>query len=255
MITTGVVLSGGGIRGFAHLGLLQVMDECGIKPHAISGVSAGAIAGAFYASGHKPQQIMEILKKSSYFGWSAFSLRKDGFFSMKTLLSTLKVYIPHDSFESLSTPLFITATDFTNNRTAVFSKGKLFDAIIASCSVPVLFEPVKIGNSLFVDGGLLNNLPVEPLGGVCDTLVGCHVNRIGPEPITKKRIGKINIIEKCFHMAIANIIYEKAKKCDLFIEPQLHNYGMFDMNKSDIIYEAGYREALKYKNRLLDLAS
>ena len=80
MITTGVVLSGGGIRGFAHLGLLQVMDECGIKPHAISGVSAGAIAGAFYASGHKPQQIMEILKKSSYFGWSAFSLRKDGFF-------------------------------------------------------------------------------------------------------------------------------------------------------------------------------
>lgn len=254
MTRIGVVLSGGGIRGFAHLGLLQVLKECGIRPHAVSGVSAGAIVGAFYAAGHEPQQIMEILKKNSYFGWSAFSLRKDGFFSMKSLLNTLKVYIPHDSFERLHTPLFITATDFTNNKAVIFSKGKLSDAVIASSSVPVIFEPVTIESSLFVDGGLLNNFPVEPLEENCDRLVGCHVNAIETGIASEKRIGKINIIEKCFHMAIANIIYEKAKKCDLFIEPHLHQFGMFDMQKSDIIYETGYRTALMYKDRLCELA-
>jgi NTE family protein len=255
MTRTGVVLSGGGIRGFAHLGLLQVMQECGIKPHAISGVSAGAIVGTFYAAGLEPQQIMEILKKNSYFGWSAFSLLKDGFFSMKSLANTLKIYVPHDSFSQLGTPLFITATDFTNNCPVVFSKGNLFEAVIASASVPIIFEPVRIGNSLFVDGGLLDNFPVEPLAGICDRVVGCHVNNIETGAASEKPIGKINIIEKCFHMAIAGSIYEKAKKCDLFIEPDLHGFGMFDMQKSDIIYEIGYRTALTYKDRLLELAA
>ena len=111
MAKTGIVLSGGGVRGFAHLGLLQVLEELEIKPDAISGVSAGAIVGALYATGHSPEKIRDILKNNSYFGWSSFHINKDGFFSMKALRKLLETCIPVDSFESLHKQLFITATD------------------------------------------------------------------------------------------------------------------------------------------------
>ena len=253
MVKTGIVLSGGGVRGFAHLGLLQVLEELQIKPFAISGVSAGAIVGALYAAGHSPATIRDILKKNSYFGWSSFLLNKDGLFSMKTLRKVLQTYIPEDSFESLTTKLYITATDFANNEAITFSKGKLIETIIASASVPVIFEPVKIDDYLLVDGGLLNNFPIEPLEKKCDQLIGCYVNNIPKGLGNGKRIGKMNMIEKCFHMAIAPVVYSKVEKFDLFIEPDLHEFGMFDVNKADMIYEAGYRAALKHKNKLLQL--
>jgi NTE family protein len=254
MLHTGVVLSGGGVRGFAHLGLLQALEELNIKPDAISGVSAGAIVGALYAAGHSPQTIRDILKKNSYFGWSSFLLNKDGLFSMKALRKVLQTYIPDNSFESLHKKLFITATDFANNEAITFSKGSLIDTVIASSSVPAIFEPVKIGDHLLVDGGLLNNFPVEPLENKCNLLIGCNVNFIPKGLGNGKRIGKMNLIEKCFHMAIASVVYSKVEKLDLFIEPDLHEFGMFDVTKADLIYETGYQATMKHKNKLLSLA-
>jgi NTE family protein len=251
MLHTGVVLSGGGVRGFAHLGLLQALEELNIKPDAISGVSAGAIVGALYAAGHSPQTIRDILKKNSYFGWSSFLLNKDGLFSMKALRKVLQTYIPDNSFESLHKKLFITATDFANNEAITFSKGSLIDTVIASSSVPAIFEPVKIGDHLLVDGGLLNNFPVEPLENKCNLLIGCNVNFIPKVLGNGKRIGKMNLIEKCFHMAIASVVYSKVEKLDLFIEPDLHEFGMFDVTKADLIYETGYEATMKHKNKLL----
>ena len=251
MLHTGVVLSGGGVRGFAHLGLLQALEELNIKPDAISGVSAGAIVGALYAAGHSPQTIRDILKKNSYFGWSSFLLNKDGLFSMKALRKVLQAYIPDNSFESLHKKLFVTATDFANNEAITFSKGSLIDTVIASSSVPAIFEPVKMGDHLLVDGGLLNNFPVEPLENKCTLLIGCNVNFIPKGLGNGKRIGKMNLIEKCFHMAIASVVYSKVEKLDLFIEPDLHEFGMFDVTKADLIYETGYQATMKHKNKLL----
>jgi NTE family protein len=251
MLHTGVVLSGGGVRGFAHLGLLQALEELNIKPDALSGVSAGAIVGALYAAGHSPQTIRDILKKNSYFGWSSFLLNKDGLFSMKALRKVLQTYIPDNSFESLHKKLFITATDFANNEAITFSKGSLIDTVIASAAVPAIFEPVKIGDHLLVDGGLLNNFPVEPLENKCDLLIGCNVNYIPKGLGNGKRIGKMNLIEKCFHMAIASVVYSKVEKLDLFIEPDLHEFGMFDVTKADLIYETGYLATMKHKDKLL----
>jgi NTE family protein len=253
MVKTGIVLSGGGVRGFAHLGLLQVLEELNIQPYAISGVSAGAIVGALYAAGHSPQHIRDLLKKNAYFGWSSFLLNKDGLFSMKVLRRVLQTLIPDNSFENLNKKLYITATDFANNQAVTFSKGKLIEAVIASASVPVIFEPVKIDDHILVDGGLLNNFPVEPLENNCDILIGCYVNNIPKGSGNGKRIGKMNMIEKCFHMAIAPVVYSKVVKLDLFLEPDLHEFGMFDVNKADLIYEAGYNAAMKHKNKLLSL--
>jgi NTE family protein len=253
MTKTGLVLSGGGVRGFAHLGVLQALEELNVQPYAISGVSAGAIVGALYAAGHAPAKIKDILKNNSYFSWSSFLLNKDGLFSMKALLKVLQTYIPIDSFESLNTKLFVTATDFASNTSVTFSEGKLIETVIASASVPVIFEPVKIGNHLLVDGGLLNNFPIEPLENVCDRLIGCNVNNISQGLDGSKRIGKMHMIEICFHMAIAASVYNKVQKLDLFIEPVLHEFGMFDVAKADLIYETGYHTAMLYKDQLLGI--
>lgn len=242
MIKTGIVLSGGGVRGFAHLGLLQVLDEMGHRPYAISGVSAGAIAGSLYLAGHSPHLILEVLKKHAYFGWSNLLWKKDGFFSMQPLLRTLMQYIPHNRFEELSARFFVTATDFTEAKPVTFSSGPLHEIIIASASVPIVFAPVKIGNSLLVDGGVLNNFPAEPLIGVCDQIIGSHVNKL-PAHQAVNPIGKMNILEKCFHMAIADRITARLSQCDLYIEPALHRYNMFDVKKADEIFEIGYSTA------------
>lgn len=250
----GLVLSGGGVRGFAHLGLLKYLDELGIKIHAISGVSAGAIAGVLYAAGYKPDTIFEIMKKSKYFSYSGFSLRREGLFPMEPMKKTLHKLIPDDSFEKLKIKFFVTATDFTNDTAVTFAKGKLIETVIASASVPVIFEPVRINGSVYFDGGLLNNLPVEPLKKTCDTIIGCHVNKIDTNPVKTSKLSKSSILEKCFHMAIEETVYKKGKECDVFIEPQLSDYNMFDTAPAEKIFKIGYEEAAKFKKHLSALA-
>jgi NTE family protein len=253
MVKIGLVLSGGGQRGFAHLGLLQAMDELGIHPYAISGVSSGAAVGALYAAGHKPEQILDFMRGNSYFGWSNFTFKGEGFFSMDPLLNTLKDHIAVNTFESLLIRLFITATDISKNESVIFSKGKFFQAIIASSAVPVIFQPVKIGSSLFVDGGILNNFPVEPLEKICDKLIGSYVNNIKIIKTPVKHFGKMQILERCFNLATSRTAYAKKKSCDVFIEPLLDRFNMFDKKHVDMIFEIGYKTALKHKNNLLEL--
>lgn len=249
MNKTGIVLSGGGVRGFAHLGVLKFMDEIGLKPYAISGTSAGAIAGAMYLAGHAPEAILSILKQNGYFGWTNFLWQKDGFFSMQPLLKTLQKYIPHNKFEDLAAKLFVTATDFTHSKQVVFSSGPLHEPVIASASVPVVFAPVKIGDSLLVDGGLLNNFPIEPLLPVCDRVIGCHVNKQSSQQVLNP-VGKMNILEKCFHMAIAPAIEAKLEQCAVMLEPDLHQFSVFDVKKADEVFQAGYVAAAKARPKL-----
>jgi len=253
MIRTGLVLSGGGARGFAHLGVLQLLDECGVHPTAISGVSAGAIAGALYAAGHSPQAILAMWKKSSYFGWSNFSLRKSGFFSMQTIAQLLRKYLPDDSFEKLKIPLYITVTDYTHHRSVVLHAGSLSAAILASAAVPVVFEPVNIDGTLYVDGGLLNNFPTEPLLPDCEIILGCHVNQLAEEAGTLLQPGKLNVLEKCFHMAIASSLQSKLSACHWLVEPPLSDCSMFDFSRADQLFERGYQAALQQKKQLLAL--
>ncbi len=243
------MLSGGGVRGFAHLGFLKLLDEIGLKPYAISGVSAGAIAGALYLAGHSPEAILTILKQNGYFGWSNLLWKKDGFFSMQPLLRTLQQYIPQNRFEDLSARFFVTATDFTHGKPLTFSSGPLYDPVIASASVPVIFAPVRIGDSLLVDGGLLNNLPIEPLLPLCDRIIGSHVNKLYNQQVVNP-VGKTNILEKCFHLAIAGTVESRLQQCTLYLEPDLHRFNMFDVKKADEIFEIGYTTASRQRARL-----
>jgi len=250
--SVGLVLSGGGARCAAHLGVLKALDELDIKVSALSGVSGGAIVGALYAAGNSPDVILEVLKNIAYFGIAEFAWFKNGLFTMNALRNTLGDMIGRDNFEDLKIPFYVTATDITMGNSMVFSKGELFSMVVASASIPVIFEPVLYDESQLVDGGILNNLPVEPLSGKCDVIIGCHVNKLydGARVVG---LSNISMIEHCFHLAIGDKVMQNSKLCDLFIEPLLASYRMFDMKHADDIFKVGYHAAMDQKESLLHI--
>ncbi len=238
MQTIGLVLSGGGARAIAHLGLLQRMDEMGIKPGVISGVSAGAIIGALYASGMSPKQILGIVKE--YNGLAKIVLSSGGLFTATGLQQILNTALPVDDFDSLSVPLYVTATDMAGGTSVTFSRGPLIDVFIGSSSVPVLFTPKKHGRQYLVDGGVLNNLPAECLAGKCDKIIGSHVNR---RDKPAKNLDRLHVFDQCFHMAIAKNVAQNAGLCDILFEPELDKYSMFDIKYADRLFKVGYQAA------------
>ena len=171
----GVSLTGGGARGIAHLGVLKALSEEGINPDIISGTSAGAIIGAFVAAGISYEESLNIIIKTKLLSVfkPAFSWR--GLLSVDKLGKILNQHLPAD-FDSLNLPLLVAATDINAGETRYFQSGNLTQAIMASSCIPVVFSPVEIDGTLYVDGGLLNNLPAEPIREQVTRLIGISCN-------------------------------------------------------------------------------
>lgn len=234
----GLVLSGGGTRGFAHLGVIQALNEAGIFPDVISGTSAGALIGALYADGYTPLEILKLLNSSSRLDFMRPALPREGLLQNNGIIKILTISLRSRNFEELKIPLFVTATDLNNGKPVYFSEGDLFDPVIASASIPVLFQPVKIGDISYVDGGVLDNLPIRPIENKCRILIGSFVNAVG---YMKKVSGLINIAERTFMLSMSKEVYEKSKKFDLFVAPlELRNYKLLNPEKAQELFEIGY---------------
>jgi len=249
--TIGLVLSGGGARGIAHAGVLKALDELNITVSHISGTSSGAMVGVLYASGIKPDQMIDILKKTKLFNIAGLSFDMRGLLKTSSFKKIITENLKVKNFEDLNIPVSVCLTDFTNALTVHVSKGPLLDPLIATCSIPLVFTPTIMKGSIMVDGGLLNNFPVEPLIGNCDYIVGVHVNPIG----TLKRVRIKGILERCFQLAIMSTTKTKSGKCDLFIEPvALRKYSIFDTSHAHEIFRIGYKAAMNSKEALLKMA-
>lgn len=245
---TGLVMSGGGTRGFAHLGVLKALDENGLRPDVICGVSAGAIAGALYADGKSPEEILEILTSQKVMKYLSISIPRQGFIKMSGLQKTLDQYLHARNIEELSIKLKIFAVNINTGEYTCFEEGPLTQALIASSSIPILFAPVKIDGNLYADGGLVNNFPVEPLVGNCKKIIGVNVN-----PLKETRnLGNIKkIVERAFQIAMRYHTIERRKFCDLFIEPEgIENYGLVDISSGKETFRLGYDEAIKALNQV-----
>ena len=234
----GLALSGGGARGFAHIGVLKALLEHGFEPEMISGASAGGLVGALYASGHPPDEIMDIFAKAKIRTVFSLSTKLVGFLKMERIEKFLDLYLPHNSFENLSIPLTINATDIQAGKIVYFHEGELVRPLMASCCIPVLFEPVRINGRMLVDGGILNNLPVEPLLGKCGFVVGVHPNPCGiAQPLPNMKA----VMERSLLLAIRNNVRERAAQCDFFMEPpELGRFTTMDASKAREIFEIGY---------------
>ncbi len=237
----GLVLSGGGARGITHLGALQAFDELGLRPSAISGTSAGAIVGALYAAGHAPKEILRLLIQTSFFKIFSLSSKFMGLLRMESTEKAYRQFLPEDNFAQLSIPLHVCATDLDRGESVYFSQGELIKPLQASSCIPFLFAPVSIDGKFYVDGGILNNLPVEPLLGQCDYLIGVHSNAVAELKVSSLR----DVLERTFLLAVNANIEHRKTKCDLFIEPpKMADYKAFDVKKADEIFTVGYEYTL-----------
>lgn len=239
----GIVLSGGGVRGIAHLGVLKACINAGIKISRVSGTSAGAIAGAFYAAGVDPEEGLNIFVKTKLLRFIRPALGSLGLVNIENTAAILKEHIPQNLIENLNVPLIITATNFSEGKLVYFKEGPLIRAVQASSCIPGIFKPIMIDGHMYVDGGILNNFPVEPLLDHCDYIIGSSCNHLKPvDNITKIS----SLIQRAGIMSINHDMERKAKFCNLMIEPKgMGEISTFDTKKAETIYWLAYEEALK----------
>jgi NTE family protein len=243
----GLALSGGGARGFAHLGVLQALNEAGIPPDVLSGSSAGALAGVLYCDGYSPEEALKIMKTSSRLNYMRPTYPRDGLLQISGIKKILESHLRAKTFEELKIPLFVTATDLNNGKPVYFSSGELLEPVIASASIPVLFKPVIINKKYYVDGGVMDNLPILPIENKCNFTIGSFVNPVGHEDTIS---GLVQIAERTFMLSMQREIVEKSRKFDLFIAPlELRNYGILSPEKAEDVFKIGYKET---KEKLKD---
>lgn len=244
---TGIVLSGGAVRCFGHLGVLKALNEHDIYPDIISGVSAGAIVGVFYAEGRSPDEILDLFLNKRLMNFIEINFSK-GLASMNKLRKRLEELLKAREFGDLQRKLVVSATNINTAKVVTFDEGTLIDKIMASSSIPVLFKPIEIDGEYYVDGGVMNNMPIEPISGLCDRIIGVNVNPLG---YRKKFENLIDIAERTFHLTIMANFINKRDKFDVYIEPEeLENFGLFNLKQGEDIFKAGYtftRKLLKDK--------
>ncbi len=235
----GIVLSGGGARGISHVGILKALDEFGVTLSCIAGTSAGSIVGALYSYGYSPDRILEMIVSTSFFKSVRPAWAWTGLLNLDGLQQVLLKYIPENDFSALKIPMTIAATEMKEGKIHYFSTGELIQTIKASCCVPAVFNPVKLNDGLYVDGGILDNLPAKPIRSQCDLLIGSHCNYISSEFDVKNFR---SVIERSLLMAIhGNTIISKSM-CDVLIEPpEVGKVSGFDMSKAKQLFDIGYQ--------------
>lgn len=238
-MTIGLVLSGGGARGIAHLGVVKALNEQGVRIDRIAGTSAGAIAGVMVANGYTPDESLKIVESSSFMKHLRPAWNRMGLLRIDTAIDLYRKFIPHDSFEGLKIPLHIGAVDLNEGHFDVFESGELIRPVLASCCLPGIFEPMLLNKRQYVDGGVLNNLPVELIEHKVDVLIGSHCNPFGlAKPITSIR----GVIERSLILAVQSKTKERFGKCNVLIEPpELARYALSDVKHAREIFRMGYQ--------------
>ncbi len=247
---TGLVLSGGGARGFAHLGVLKALDELDISIDTISGASAGAVVGAFYFAGHKPDEIFRLINSYKVYHWARPTWRKPGLLNMEKIGKLFSEYLPK-TFEELVRPLTISVTDILQGENLLINAGELVPVVCASAAIPVLFNTIKFQGRELVDGGILNNFPVENLVGKVKNIIGVTVNPViaGIDHVPMKEMADRNIC-----LLLRREVNDKKENCTVFIEPMdCGKYSMLDLGSGEKIMEIGYKATMEMKEELIKL--
>lgn len=238
----GVALSGGGARGFAHVGVLKALEEAGLKPDVIAGVSAGSVAAVLYAAGVPVDEMLEMFTSTKFSDFCKLSISKgEGVFSLTKFKRFIEKATGVELLEELKIPTYIGVTDLDKGVPAQFSSGPIGERVMASCSIPIVFQPVKIEGTHYVDGGVLRNLPAWIIRDKCEKLIGVNVS-----PLTTFRYKKsfFEIAMRTYNlMAKANQL-DDMKMCDhVIITPELSGYQVFNLKDIKKVYLSGYAAA------------
>ena len=238
----GLALGGGAARGFAHIGVLQVLEEQGIKPDVIVGTSAGSVVAALYAAGKTPVELGALamtLDESTMTDWvfPGRSVMKG-----EALAKFVRGLTNGRSIEQMLIPLGIVATDLNSGQPILFRRGDPGTAVRASSSVPAVFEPVKIGGREYVDGGLVSPIPVKYARQMgADLVIAVDVSAIPEGQPTK---GAVDILLQTFNIMGHSISQYELQDADVVMRPKLAGVGGGDFGNRRLSILAGREAAL-----------
>lgn len=281
-LKVGLVLSGGGAKGLAHIGVIKVLEEYGIKPDIVTGTSMGSIVGSMYAAGYSVEEMTEINRTAN---WDQLltddiQLRKVGMEEKAEIKKYLfeipiqdnKINLPaglieghhlenyfselfwplpnHLDFDSLPVPFRCMSVDLLSGNTIEHKSGDLVRSVRASMSIPTVFSPVQMDSMLLVDGGVTKNFPVqEAIDLGADIIIGVYVGF--DKNATAKDLGSMtNVLSRA--TALAGIVDARAEieKCDILIIPDLGVYGAGDFTKGPIIQDLGEKAAREFESEI-----
>lgn len=227
-----------------HIGVLNYLEHIKHKPDIIAGTSAGALVGALYADGYSPIEIVDLMTQKGFFGMTNFQIPRGGMFSTGGFRNMLENNLRHKRIEELPLPLRIVATDLDNGCYKVFTEGSLVDIVVASCSIPVLFNPVIIDEVYYVDGGLFKNFPVSVIRQDCDTVIGVNLDTAPAKGEYKKSVRAI--AQRSFDFIFGQNAKEDRMMCDILLEKDKQtNVPMFNLSMAPQLVKMGYDMARK----------
>lgn len=249
----GLVLSGGGVRAIAHIGFIKVLLENNIVPTKVSGTSGGALVAALYAAGYPLEDMLTFFHETPLLKLSLYARHKPGIMDSDKYVDFFKKFFPEDSFESLKYPLTVTATNLLKGKLDYFNQGQLIKPLIASSALPLIFSPVEINNSIYCDGGVLNNFPIEPLKKECSVIFGSFVNPVSS--IEKSEINSaLKLLYRVYHVGLDANNVKKFKLCKyVFSPPGINNVGVLDSKSIEKAYKIGYEYAQKEAATIINL--
>ena len=239
----GLALGGGAARGFAHVGVIQVLEEAGIRPSLVSGTSAGSLVAALYASGKtgvQLQTIAETMEEATIADWTLQVFTR-GALRGEALAKYVNAQVGQKPIEALPMPLGIVATDLNSGNDIVFQRGDTGTAVRASSAVPAIFQPVKIGNHEYVDGGLVSPVPVRAARKMGAELI--IAVDISSPPESASAAGTIDILLQTFTIMGKSINSLELQSADLVVRPQLQGISSADFGARKRSIEAG-RQAM-----------
>ena len=248
---TGLALSGGGAKGFSHIGVLMAFEKFGLKPDIISGVSAGSIAGVLYGAGLSPSDIIKCFSEaSSLTNFTEFAIPKDGFLKLDKFGKLLEDWLPVRNLEELSIPIVVCATDLDHGKSVGWSKGEIIPRVLASCSIPIVFQPQKINGIHYVDGGVLHNLPAWAIRRYCNVLYGCNCSPLRKETSDKRTM--LGIAYRSFHLMLKANTPQDVRLCDYLIRVhEKDSIPTFDLTYLRKGVMLGYEAACKTLENVL----
>jgi NTE family protein len=246
----GLVLGGGGARGFAHVGILEVMEEAGIPIDIIVGTSVGALIGALYASGLKSNEIQTITKKIKWTDLTDFSfvsvfrlLFFERMLDTDKMESYIAKKISNKRFDELNISFACLATDIQTGESIILREGDVASAVRASAAIPGLFKPVEYKHRFLVDGGIINNIPVDVakmLGA--DIIIAVNIEG----DFTKQQVESIYQVIMQMSSIKNKIMDDKLlKDADYVIKPKVGDVGMLEIQRKDECFNAGLIQARK----------
>ena len=269
MTKIGIALGGGGAKGLAHIPILEVFEELGIRPVCVAGTSIGAILGVLYCSGIPPSQTRRELTEVSFSGegrlrdllgkreilkwldFAQFQFDRSALLRSDRVMDILFSDLGPRRFEDLHTPLKVVATDFWAREPVVLDRGELIPALKASMAVPGVFPPVEIEGRLLVDGGMVNPIPYDLLPQDCDITIAVDVAG-RRTPSSDETPSMVDLVFNAFQIAARSIVQEKLSrvKPDIYVEPDIEDIRLLEFYKAAQVFRQAQPAKEQFKREL-----